>query len=320
MSTFYANLIIKIYFAFFSLLTSTCSRAVEIFDKVYGEAAQPKSVSGNACVKLCGLVEQASKSESQSVRSWAFSFQVVEKLFTFYIDWNEYDHHRSMRLVLDLIALLLRKNPQTNEATSTKKTLLTNLISIITGRSTKPVAKSAIKTIEHFLSKNVFTLEEIKACYASTCDVNDEKPLAVWSALIADLFQWMTLHFVCPAAGKFIVCLYRSLRLGNDGQSSIPSVDDWHSWLLEFLTREPLLVERIKNYIFLPLFNLDRNEALLFLQRMNETRPVSNATRDDVDIPALLQLAALETGKKVGLVEEPGKANRIIITSERLFD
>jgi hypothetical protein len=81
----------------------------------------------------------------------------------------------------------------------------------------------------------------------------------------------------------------------------------WHQWLLGLLTEEPTLLESIQNYIFLPLFKVDRPEALKFLQRMNEDQAVSGASEMNMDVAALLQLAALETGKKVGLVEEPGK-------------
>ena len=262
-------------------------------------------MSGNACVRLCGFVEQSSKSQAENARSWAFSYDVTLKLFNFYIDWNEYDHHRSMRLVLDLIALLLQKNPDQQAASATRKALLDSLIAIITGKSTKPVAKSAIRTLDHFLVKDAFSLEDMKVSYAAyRDDVTFSDAVELWGVFIGDLLDWMRLHFVCPAAGKFIVSLYRRLRQQQDA-SQIPSVDTWYSWLLKFLSKEPLLVERIKNYIFLPLFKVDRKEALLFLQRMNEDRAVSTADKMDVDIPALLQLAALETGKKVGLVEEP---------------
>lgn len=257
-------------------------------------------------MRLCGLVEQSAKSPSRVLSEWAFSYDVVLKLFNFYIDWNEYDHHRSMRLVLDLIAALLRKNPDTHAALSTKDALLGDLVSIVSGRSTKPVAKSAIKTLDHFLGKYVFTLDDIRVTYESyRSDFQGRQPLEVWGMFIGDLFDWMCLHFVCPAAGKLVVTLYRMLRQGRGGTDQIPSIDLWHSWLLQFVTKESSLVERIKNYVFLPLFKIDRKEALLFLQKMNNDQPVSASDKFDVDIPALIQLAALETGKRVGLVEEP---------------
>ncbi|EGX94401.1 HEAT repeat protein [Cordyceps militaris CM01] len=280
--------------------------AVAAFERLYAEAAQPKSVSGNACVRLCGLVEQSSKSASPNLRAWAFSHAVVLQLFDFYIEWNEYDHHRSMRLVLDLVAALLRKNPDHPAAARSKDALLSDLVAIIARRSVKPVAKSAIKTLDHFLGKNVFTLDDVRASYASSgSDAQGSAAMDVWGMFIGELFDWMCLHFVCPAAGKLIVTLYRLLRQGRGGAEQIPSIDLWHSWLLTFVTKEPSLVERIKNYVFLPLFKIDRKEALLFLIKMNNDQPVSTSETLHVDIPALIQLAALETGKRVGLVEEP---------------
>ncbi|KAJ2965827.1 hypothetical protein NQ176_g10433 [Zarea fungicola] len=302
--------------------------AVTVFERLYSDAAQPKSVSGNACVRLCGLVEQSSKSQSEDLRDWAFSYDVVLKLFNFYIDWNEYDHHRSMRLVLDLIASLLRKNPDQRAAARTKDALLGDLIAIITGFSKRPVAKSAIKTLDHFLGKYVFTLDDIRVCYESyRGDFQGSQPIEAWGMLMGDLFDWMRLHFVCPAAGKLIVTLYRMLRQGRAGNEQIPSLDLWHSWLLKFVTKESLLIERIKNYVFLPLFKIDRKEALLFLQKMNNDKPISASEKVDVDLPAIVQLAALETGKRVGLVEEPNldsnkqaatDSNHIILQEEIL--
>ncbi|XWW97598.1 hypothetical protein V2A60_005582 [Cordyceps javanica] len=282
--------------------------AASAFERLYSEAAQPKSVSGNACVRLCGLVEQSSKAGSRDLREWAFSHDVVLKLFNFYIEWNEYDHHRSMRLVLDLVAALLRKNPDQQAAASSKDALLDDLVSIIARRSTKPVAKSAIKTLDHFLGKHVFTLKDLRVSYEGRTSNPQARrdPIEVWGMLFGDLFDWMCRHFVCPAAGKLVVTLYRMLRQGRGGADQVPSIDLWHSWLIEFVTKEESsLVERIKNYVFLPLFKLDRKEALLFLQKMNNDKPLSAFEKLHVDIQTLIQFAALETGKRVGLVEEP---------------
>lgn len=251
-------------------------------------------------------MDNASKSESAAVRQWAFEANTTEKLFSFFMDWNEYDHHRSMKLVLDLIVQLLAKNPSPQDASATKKSLVQNLMATILGKSTKPVAKSAMKALEYFLAKKVVSLGDARESYESF-----SKPAAgatkvqVWGSMMVEIFNWMKLHFVSPAAGKLILCVYRQLRQGLDGTDAIPTVDNWHAWLLEFLNREPEHLERVKNHVFLPLFTADKQEALVFLQRMAELKPVSGTA--GVDTPALLQLAVLEIGKKAGLVEEPGK-------------
>ena len=293
---------------FVGFILSRDSYAQSIFTKLFASAAQPRSSSGNACVKLCGFVEQASKSSSSKLRSWAFSQDVVLKMFNFYIEWNESDTHRSMKLVLDLVPQLLRRNPDDEASQSAKRVVLDSLVSIIVGKSSKPLAKSAIKALDHFLTKGIFTLEEIRITYVSLLrDKSPSDDLRVWKSFIAELFHWMKLHFVCPTAGRFIMCLYRGLRRDNSEKAVDFSIETWNQWLLEALTEEPSLLEPIKTYIFLPLFKADRGEALRFLKQMNEHEAVSASSNIDLSLPAILQLAALETGKKVGLVEEPGK-------------
>ncbi|PNY24791.1 Uncharacterized protein TCAP_05259 [Tolypocladium capitatum] len=283
------------------------SHAGALFDRLINEAAQPKSLSGQACVRLCGLVEQSSKSVSEELRTWAFSRGVTTELFNFFIDWNESDHHRSMKLVLDLIVQSFKRHPDKDDASTTKACLLDALISIVIGRSAKPVAKSAIKTLDHFLSKGVFTLREIHANYIShRQELAQSDDIEVWRMFMVDLLHWMRLHFVCPTSGRFIVCVYRGWRHADYTKPAAPGLETWYQWLLDFLTEEPSLLESIKNYIFLPLFKADRAEGLRFLGKMNGDNVVSTASNLDMDMPALLRLSALETGKRVGLVEEPG--------------
>ncbi|KAK7425361.1 hypothetical protein QQZ08_008147 [Neonectria magnoliae] len=285
---------------------SQASWAQPIFAKLLANAAQPRSASGNSCVKLCGFVEQASKSRSEALRAWSFNKDVIVELFTFYVEWNESDNHRSMRLVLDLLPRLITRNPDEEASQSTKRAMLDNLVSIITGISAKPLAKSAIKALDHLLTKNIVSMDEIYSSYVTLQQKGTPSDsLAVWKAFFFEMFHWMRLHFVCPAAGRFIVVLYRALRRQTPDNSAGLSIETWHQWLLEVLTEDASILESIKNYIFLSLFRADKSESLLFLKRMNDYEAVSANVSLDMDIPALLQLAALETGKKVGLVEEP---------------
>ena len=263
-------------------------------------------------MKLCGFAQQSSKSSSQSLRSWAFSRDVTLKLLNFYIEWNESDNHRSMKLVLDLVPQLIKRNPDEEVTQSIKATILDSLMSIITGRSSKPLAKSAIKALDHFLTKGVFALDEIRTSYVALQQKEasiDE--LEHWRSLLAELFTWMKIHFVCPTAGRFIMTLYRFLRQQSSETTEGFGIKTWNQWLLEALAEEPSLLESIKIYIFLPLFKADRGEALQFLNGMHQYEGVSASVNIDLALPVLLQLAAFETGKKVGLVEEPGEINLI---------
>lgn len=267
-------------------------------------------------MKLCGFVEQSSKSHYQSLRLWAYSRDVTIKLFNFYVEWNESDNHRSMKLVLDLLPQLIRRNPDEQAGQATKAAILDNLVSIVTGKSSKPLAKSAIKALDHLLTKDIVTLDEIQSSYVTLQQKNNSHdPLDAWKTFIFELFHWMTLHFVCPTAGRFIVSLYRGLRSQDQQETQVQlSIETWHKWLLEAVNEEPSILESVKNYIFLPLFKADKAEALGFLKRMNENEAVSAGDEIDLNLPALLQLAALEIGKKVGLVEEPGTFEDVLFT------
>ncbi|PHH85172.1 hypothetical protein CDD83_799 [Cordyceps sp. RAO-2017] len=282
------------------------SQAGALFERQLKEAGQPRSVSGQACVRLCGFVEQLLKAKSEELRGWAFSRTVTLRLFNFYTDWNESDHHRSMKLVLDLIVQSIRRNPDEGAASETRACLIDRLLSVVTGRSTKPVAKSAIKSFDHFLTKGVLALDDIRSAYVThRKELTQRSETEVWRCFVFDIFNWMRLHFVCPTAGRFVVSIYQSWRRQDSQQANGPSVETWYQWLLDFASEDPSLLESIKNYIFLPLFKVDRAAGLRFLQTMNEEKAISTACSQNMDVPALLQLAALETGKKIGLVEEP---------------
>lgn len=216
-----------------------------------------------------------------------------------------------MKLVLDLITQLIRQNPKDETFQSASRSMLDNLVSIVAGHSTKPVVKSAVKTLDYFLAKKLFSLDELKFCYISYRHENGQlDDLETWELFFTDLFRWMRVANHLQTTGRLIVCVYRLLRQRDQDEPNGLSMDIWHQWLLSFLADEPSLLEGMKNYIFLPTFKADRAESLRFLQKMNDDEPSTRSNTVDMDFPALLQLAALETGKKVGLVEEPGKSIR----------
>lgn len=259
-------------------------------------------------MRLCGLVEHVAKAKSEELRRWSFSRDVTLHLFSFFVDWNESDHHRSMKLVLDLIVQSIKGNPDRDDAYATRDCLLENLLSIVAGRSAKPVAKSAIKCLDQLLTKGVFSLSDIHSLYQARRQVpKPQGDTQVWRLLTIDLLTWMRLQFVSSTAGKFIVCIYRCWRREDGDQPACPSVDQWYQWLLDFVSQEPSLLESMKNYIFLPLFKADRDEGLRLLESIGRESAISTACSLDLDTSALLQLAALETGKRLGLVEEPSK-------------
>ncbi|KAF6824645.1 HEAT repeat protein [Colletotrichum plurivorum] len=290
---------------------SWTSIAQDVFDHLLSMAAQPKGVSGNSCVKLCGFVEQSSKSSKPALQQWAFSEEPSLRLFNFYIKWNETEQHRSMKLVLDLLPSLIRRNPNAAAAGVVKTTILDTLVSIIGPQSARPLVKSSLKAMDYFASKSVFTVEDIAASYRRTqpsCSWDSD--VALWRDFFGQMLDRMTMHYVCPTAGKFIVTIFRALRQKSLKEPQAPVVEnfnvkEWLRWVQAAITATPFLLEGIKTYVFLPLFKDDRKDSVQILQQVNSSWSASDST-GELDTLAQLNLAVLEVGKKVGMVEEPG--------------
>jgi hypothetical protein len=215
-----------------------------------------------------------------------------------------------MKLVLDSLTSLLSKNPDPVGAAASKEAILEVLLPIVIGKSTKPAAKSALKVLEHLLGKGVLTLHDLRASFLRfRPEAHQAEGLELWMLFLGDLSHWMHSHFVRPQAGRFIACLYRTLVSPSSGFSSEAVSHTWQQWLVTFLGGDPTLLEGVRNYVFLPLFRNYRVEAIRFLEIITQTGMVSASEGINLDSATMLQLAALETGKKVGLVEEPGTSN-----------
>ncbi|RCI10101.1 hypothetical protein L249_8411 [Ophiocordyceps polyrhachis-furcata BCC 54312] len=275
------------------------SQAASLFARLLEEAKNPKSTSGQACPRLAGLVSKSLGSSSNQLRDWAFSKSVTLDLFHFYIDWDDADRHRSVKLLLDLIAQSVIKNPDRDEGTQTKQCIIDSLISTVTGRAVKPAAKSAMTCLDYFIKSGTLTLDDVFFSYSTY----RKEPVQlnrcqVWRHFITDLFRWMGLHFVSLSAGRLVVSIYRCWRQENRQALEVPSVETWFEWLVGFACQDPILIDPIKNYILFPLFRDDRLEGLRFLDKINE----AVSTHQHID-KTVFHLAALESGTRAGLVE-----------------
>ncbi|EPE03524.1 heat repeat protein [Ophiostoma piceae UAMH 11346] len=294
-----------------------------LFVQLLDRCSKSRVSSVNACAKLCGFVQHCARAAATTpaAASWAFRDTTTLRLFHFYIEWNEKDQHRSLKLVLDLVALLVTQNPDAATKAALRATILQTLVAIISHKSTRPLVKSSIGSLHHLLSKGVYQYEEVAQAYraekeaASQEEPDDATPapmsidspsLDVWQQFVDDMFAWMTLHYVCPVAGKLLVAVFAYLRTSVD-ESRRPvfpgfTVDLWLQWLRDGLTAHPGILEDVKLYFFIPLFKADRTSSLQLLETLNKHSDASLGTTS----AAVLQLAALEVGKKAGLVDDPG--------------
>ncbi|KAL8370390.1 hypothetical protein RB595_000658 [Gaeumannomyces hyphopodioides] len=244
-------------------------------------------------------------------------------LFNFYIEWNEKDQHRSMKLVLDLLLVLIGQNPDPEAAAAVRSQILVSLVSIITRQSTRPLVKSCINSLNHLFGRSVYNLDDIARTYRKVEPAVAALPeLDLWRRFCGDLVSWMYLHYVCSVAGKFIVTLFKALlarpSIDNSNLQGF-TVQTWLSWLHKELRINPGILENMKLYIFGPLFK-DRPLSLKLLDILNRPIESGEGGQNELDSTAVLRLAALEVGKKSGLVDDPGSASSQKVSKSVVLD
>ncbi|KAI1766390.1 putative death-receptor fusion protein-domain-containing protein [Hypoxylon sp. FL1150] len=274
-----------------------------MFQELLQGAAKPRQSSGNACVKLYGFVEQCSKSSQEALRDFAFAKSTALKLFDFFMEWNEQDSHRSMRLVLDYLAYSIIKNPAHKVGASLKATILNNTLSTITQQSSRPSIKSAILALDYFVQKKLVYLSHVLEIYRQIHGLSPDKD-ALWNTFIAKIFAWMELHYVCPIAGKLLVTIFTSSW--DEGRDIRHQPEKWHEFIYKGMQLDIEYLEPIKLYIFVPLFKTDRTGSLKYVHHLTSLQRLTGNNSSSWDLNSMLWLAMLEAGKKVGAVDEPG--------------
>jgi len=282
-----------------------------------------------ATTKLCGFIQQSAKSESTLLKLWAFRDETALLLFGFYTDWNEENQYRSMKLVLDVVALLITQNPRAESGRAIKDHILDTLLPTLLRRPNKQRVKLSMASLNYLLTKGSCSVGDITSgCSRLHPPAAALSTLALWGTLIRDMYYWMGSQYVCPVAGKLLGTVFRRLR--EPGETTAPAhgaglitAELWLSWLQEAVVASPDILENIKNYLLLPLFKSDREGSLQLLLHLAVPRPESNGDGHELSTSALLRLAALQIGKKAGLVNDPGtlfRASRVAVYPSWLTD
>ncbi|KAI1460734.1 putative death-receptor fusion protein-domain-containing protein [Annulohypoxylon moriforme] len=275
-----------------------------VFEELILCASRPKQSSGNTCGKLYGFVEQCSKSSKPALRNFAFAESTALRLFDFFMEWNEQDSHRSMRLVLDFLVYFISNNPRPDVGVSVRNTILNNTISTITQQSSRPSVKSAIAALDHFIQKKLVYLYSILEIYREINNLPSDDN-ALWDTFIAKIFAWMELHHICSVAGKLLVVIFTNPWY--EGKDVRHNPESWHGFISQALQMNLDYLEPIKLYIFVPLFKADRTGSLIYLERLFSLQTLNSQDNNGLDPNSMLWLAMLEAGKKVGVVDEPGR-------------
>ncbi|KAI0201484.1 putative death-receptor fusion protein-domain-containing protein [Astrocystis sublimbata] len=276
------------------------SLAAQIFEDLLSMAAQPRQFSGSACSKMCGFVENCSKSASSELSDFAFAHARSIQLFNYFIEWNEQDAHRSMRLALDYIVSSIRFNPDVETSKTIKHSMIFNTVSVMTLEASKPSTKSSMIALDHFLQKKVIYMSEVLEIYNLLHDSFESEQ----DSFVSRIFAWMENQTLWTVAGKLIVTMFTQPCFRDDKLSK-PHPNTWHKPILAGLSANPELLEAIKVYIFIPLFRTDPTSTLTYLDELTSLQRLTTNDSESWDLNAMLWVALLEAGKKTGVVAEP---------------
>ncbi|KAG9246942.1 HEAT repeat protein-like protein [Calycina marina] len=288
------------------------------FEELLANAAQPRHASGNACLKLCHFVEQCRRSKSSTIMRLIISEGSCLSLFNFFIEWSEKNQNRSMRQILELTNSLIAKHPDVQLAAIIKASVLKRELLIITHRAAQPLVKPAFKSLECFLSKSTIYPHEILDAYEAvegllplSADDSTSNGFVRWDAFMSMIFSWMKLADISPAAGKFLATLFEKLRIavGTSADSAEEHGELWQRWVRQGIEDSPGALESVKHQLLSPLFKTDRSGSIAFLKQVNNRGPSMGLEQKQSDSQSLLQLAAIEVGKKAGLVDTSSAQN-----------
>ncbi|KFY22578.1 hypothetical protein V493_06499 [Pseudogymnoascus sp. VKM F-4281 (FW-2241)] len=283
------------------------SVAKDHLKKLIQDASQPRHMSGNSCTRLCYFLEQCRKSEAPKLRALAYSHETCQQLFNFYVEWNEKNQHRSMRQVLELLSSLISHNPDKAVSNGFKTESLERLLSIISHESAQPLVKPAFKVLECFVIKGTYNSSDLFEAFGRISGEIEPTRESQWDKLVSGVFEWMSPPETCSAAAKFLVSLFGELKTSPiEGSEATGNYSIyWQRWIQQGLGKHPESLENVKNYLFPPLFKLDRSGSLQFLRNISENNAIDTVGNREADGGATLFLSALEVGKKYGLVDDP---------------
>lgn len=213
-----------------------------------------------------------------------------------------------MRQVLELLSSLISHNPDKEVSNGFKRESLERLLSIISHESAQPLVKPAFKVLECFVIKGTYNSSDLFKAYGHISGDIEPTRESQWDKLVSEVFEWMSSPETCSAAAKFLVSLFGELKTSPIESSEVAGNYSiyWQRWIQQGLVKHPESLENVKNYLFPPLFKLDKPGSLQFLRNISTNNAIDTVGNREVDSGATLFLSALEVGKKYGLVDDPG--------------
>jgi hypothetical protein len=280
---------------------------------------------------LCAMVDYCQASDIDFVHNAVLEDSTWFRLFGIYLERSGNAKGKSMRQMLLTLTSVILKNPGPR-TTSLRDKAASTLVDIICHRQDRLKVKPALQGLAHFLQKDVVSVSDLVDLYKqdlSDSHVTDSQSL---QDIIRSFLSWIVHHDTSLSAGHLLKSFFAALR--RSSMKNIPTSGDiWPLWIepvVETLHRWKDRIQEFKTHVFPHCFLPDLDEYLRFLSYVHFAFhiPTTTALPSELHIYGdrknnlgtseefEILLAALQTGKELGIVKDVGKELFSLFTYE----
>jgi hypothetical protein len=282
-----------------------------------------------ACNAVCAIIESVQASNVEYARNFLLDDSIWFRLFQVYLQRSDNAKGKSVRQVLLVLTGVLSKN-HSSDSLQLQKRATSIFIDIICLRHDRLKVKPALQGLAHFLLRNVVSLSQLNDIYRGS--LADQSSISrtdfeLSESFFGSILAWIVHHDTSLSAShllkNYLVQLRQSLHyetLESDGSTLPlwikPVVASIHSW--------PDRMQEFKTHVFPHCFLPKIDEYLQFLSYLHFSHHVTvrgqlpdqllihkyrqNGLNDFEEFEVLL--AALQTGKDIGILKDMGKRYR----------
>ncbi|CAI6334384.1 unnamed protein product [Periconia digitata] len=275
---------------------------------------------------LCAIIDRCQSSTTQYARDALLDDTIWNRLFNIYLTRSDNAKSKSIRQVLLTLTNVLLKNP--GEQSSLLQTRAVEVfLDIICERQDRVRVKPALQGLSHFLQKSVVTPSQLVESYADLLKRSPLKASNAQTASFQSLFKtflaWIVHHDTSLSAGHVIrnfLAQYRQSLQTVNPDAEEKSIAFWIEPVVETLRVWSDRKQEFKTHVFPYCFQPHMKEYLQFLNYLQFDRYVASTSSLPSQLKSLslvensqangspeefrLLLAAIETGKELGIVKD----------------
>jgi hypothetical protein len=274
---------------------------------------------------VCAIIEKCQASDAQYAHEALLDSFIWTRLFEIYLVRSDNAKGKSTRQVLLVLTGVLLKNAN-EQSSKLQDWAATTFLDIICQRQDRVKVKPALQGLAHFIQKGLISVTQLVDVYTKLLEQSSRttEKAANAQSLLSAFISWVVHHDTSLSAGhlikNFLVLLRRSDQQRNSNDERC-IVSIWIPPVIETLRLWPDRIQEFKTHVFPHCFLPELNEYFQFLSYLGFERHVAFAGPIPAQLKILGQhdgsleeldefrilLAAIETGKELGIVKDLGK-------------